>query len=103
MRYVKAWNKALLFKVLCHVQEKDSLWIRWIHHTYLERNSLQTSEVSHEDSPLVKKLLQIWDEILGVPSTASVIDLQYETTNQGQIILCGREGMCTMWWSGGNT
>lgn len=38
---LKAWNLALLTKVLWHIQEKrDSLWIEWVHHIYLKHVEL---------------------------------------------------------------
>lgn len=37
LRDIKAWNDALLMKTLWHLQtKKDSLWCKWIHHTYIK-------------------------------------------------------------------
>ena len=64
-RDLKAWNLALLAKVLWRIQAKeDALWIKWVHHTYLRRADIWTWEAAHSDSPLIKRLLRIRDLIL---------------------------------------
>lgn len=65
LRDLRCWNKSLLAKVLWDIHtRKESLWVRWIHHIYLGRGDLWTWSARHIDSPLIKKILCIRDELL---------------------------------------
>ncbi|XP_074556543.1 uncharacterized protein LOC141812447 [Curcuma longa] len=65
LRDLSAWNHALLAKVLWRLQDKqDTLWIRWVHHTYLQQTDVWGWTARHGDSPLLKQILHIRDSIL---------------------------------------
>ena len=67
IRNSKAWNKALISKTLWDIQaKKDSLWVQWIHHIYMSRISFWEYKNKHEDSPLLKQIIALRDEIIEV-------------------------------------
>lgn len=67
---LKAWNLTLLVKVLWRIQQKqDTLWISWVHHTYLKQKDLWSWRAKHLDSSLNKMILQICDTILTATHT----------------------------------
>ncbi|GFZ19419.1 hypothetical protein Acr_28g0001240 [Actinidia rufa] len=66
IRNSKAWNKALLTKTLWDIQAKtESLWVKWVHQRYMNRGSFWDYQIKHEDSPLLKQVIAIRDEITG--------------------------------------
>ena len=61
-RNPKAWNKALLSKILSDIQsKKDSLWVHWVHQFYLKCKSFWAYKIKHEDSPLIKQIIALRD------------------------------------------
>ncbi|GFY91271.1 hypothetical protein Acr_07g0014670 [Actinidia rufa] len=65
IRNSKAWNKALLSKTLWDIQaKKDSLWVQWVHQIYLNRRSFWEYKNRHEDSPLLKQVVTLRDELI---------------------------------------
>ncbi|GFY86939.1 hypothetical protein Acr_05g0005780 [Actinidia rufa] len=67
IRNSKAWNKALISKTLWDIQaKKDSLWVQWIHYVYMSRISFWEYKNKHEDSPLLKQIIALRDEIIEV-------------------------------------
>ena len=66
IRNSKAWNKAMLTKTLWDIQAKtESLWVKWVHQRYMNRGSFWDYQIKHEDSPLLKQVIAIRDEITG--------------------------------------
>lgn len=64
-RDLTAWYKSLLSKIIWNIQEKaDSLWIRWIHSEYLNRQDFWEAPVSSRDPCLLRNLFRIRDDIL---------------------------------------
>ncbi|XP_057950324.1 uncharacterized protein LOC131145199 [Malania oleifera] len=62
---LKSWNYALLTKTLWNLQnKKDSLWAKWVNHVYWRGGSLWDASAKHEDSPLIKKLIEIKDKLM---------------------------------------
>lgn len=63
LKDMQAWNDSFMCKLLWRItSKKDSLWIKWVHHTYLQTRDVWGWRVNkHEDSPLIKKVLQIRD------------------------------------------
>ncbi|GFZ00486.1 O-methyltransferase family protein [Actinidia rufa] len=66
----KAWNKALLTKTLWDIQaKKDTLWVQWIHQRYMKGGSFWEYMPKHEDSPLIKQVMTLRDEIIGTEAS----------------------------------
>ena len=62
VRDAKMWNKPLLAKVIWNIHgKKDSLWVRWIHHIYLQITSIWEMSTKKDLSALMKRLLTIRD------------------------------------------
>ncbi|GFS33832.1 hypothetical protein Acr_00g0030760 [Actinidia rufa] len=65
IRNTKAWNKALISKTLWDIQaKKDSLWVQWIHQIYMSHVNFWDYKNRHEDSPLLKQIVALRDEII---------------------------------------
>ncbi|GFZ13830.1 hypothetical protein Acr_24g0000200 [Actinidia rufa] len=65
IRNMKAWNKALLSKTLWDIQaKKDSLWVQWVHQIYMSNSNFWDYKVKHADSPLLKQVIALRDEII---------------------------------------
>ena len=58
-RDLKTWNDSLLAKCFWNIhKKKDSLWVRWVHHIYLNRDiSPWEWNCVRDDSPLLKRLI----------------------------------------------
>jgi len=67
-RDLKAWNYSLLAKCLWNIhKKKDSLWVRWVHHIYLNGDvSPWVWNCTRDDSPLLKRLVAIRDYLCRV-------------------------------------
>ncbi|XP_022880540.1 uncharacterized protein LOC111397792 [Olea europaea var. sylvestris] len=63
-RDMKSWNLALLAKTLWNILQNDTLWIGWVNQLYLKGASIWDVLLRKDDSPLIKKLLEIRDFIL---------------------------------------
>ncbi|XP_042426162.1 uncharacterized protein LOC122014031 [Zingiber officinale] len=75
-RELIAWNTALLSRVLWRLHDQqDALWIRWVHHTYLQDTDIWRWRAKHTDSPLLKRLAQIRDQM--VASAGSIEAAQH--------------------------
>ncbi|GFS32294.1 hypothetical protein Acr_00g0021820 [Actinidia rufa] len=62
LRDSKAWNKALLSKSLWEIQaKKDTLWV---HHVYMKGGCFWGYTNKHSDSPLLKQIMLLRDEII---------------------------------------
>ncbi|GFZ10604.1 hypothetical protein Acr_22g0000020 [Actinidia rufa] len=44
--------------------KKDSLWVQWVHQIYLNRRSFWEYKNRHEDSPLLKQVVTLRDELI---------------------------------------
>ena len=77
VRDLKAWNKALHTKIPWNIHsKKDSLWIRWIHCHYLQNRTLWDWQPHKKnDSPVIKKILSILDEMREKCSREEIINL----------------------------
>ncbi|XP_073275451.1 uncharacterized protein [Primulina huaijiensis] len=65
LKNLKAWNKALLAKTLWNIHmKKDCLWIKWVNHVYNHSPNVWCWEWKSEQSPLIKQIIAIRDEIL---------------------------------------
>lgn len=57
LRNNKIRNSAILLKMLWNIhQNKDSLWIKWVHGYYLKGKNVWKWECKNNDHPLFKKL-----------------------------------------------
>ncbi|GFZ14568.1 hypothetical protein Acr_24g0007580 [Actinidia rufa] len=66
----KAWNKALLSKTLWNIQaKKDSIWFQWVHQVYMKGGCFWGYKIKHADSPLLKQIMSLRDEIIGAETT----------------------------------
>ncbi|KAH6781730.1 hypothetical protein C2S51_007023 [Perilla frutescens var. frutescens] len=65
LREIRTGNKALMVKILWKIHEKkDSLWIKWIHTEYLKNRDLWRWKPHTRDSPLIKNLERVGNEIV---------------------------------------
>lgn len=65
MRDYKVWNVAFLAKVLQNIHcKKDSLWVLWVYHTYLQYGSIWQLTTRKDYSTLMKKFLSIRDTLV---------------------------------------
>ena len=72
IRNIKAWNKALLSKILWDIQaKKESLWVKWVHHIYMNNSSFWIYTARHADSPLIKQIIALRDEIIASEGSVS--------------------------------
>jgi hypothetical protein len=62
---LKARNKSFLAKQLWNIHLKtDSIWIQWVHHFYLQQNTLWAVTAHHSSSPLWKSIILLKDQLL---------------------------------------
>ena len=62
---LKARNKSFLAKQLWNIHLKtDSIWIQWIHHFYLQQNTIWSVTAHHSTSPLWKSLILLKYQLL---------------------------------------
>ncbi|XP_073061705.1 uncharacterized protein [Primulina eburnea] len=72
LKYLKAWNHALLAKTLWNIHsKKDSLWIRWVNYVYSCFGDVWNWCSKQDDSPLIKNILCIRDEIIKFDGSTS--------------------------------
>ncbi|KAK6158980.1 hypothetical protein DH2020_006294 [Rehmannia glutinosa] len=65
LRDIKSWNHALSAKTLRNIHaNKQTLWFWWIHHYYLRNRSIWDWTVHRDDSPLIKNILRIRDQLI---------------------------------------
>ena len=70
LRDCKAWNKALLTRTLWDIQAKmDTLWVQWVHQRYMKGGSFWEYKPKHEDSPFIKQVMTLRDEIIGAETS----------------------------------
>lgn len=73
LKNLSAWNNALLAKTLWKIHKKeDSLWIKWVHHQYINVDSVWHWRLNRDNWPLIKKILSIRDELLCSHSSIDV-------------------------------
>jgi len=62
---LKPRNKSFLAKQLWNIHLKtDSIWIQWIHHFYLQQNTIWSVTAHHSTSPLWKSLILLKYQLL---------------------------------------
>ncbi|XP_075474412.1 uncharacterized protein LOC142505350 [Primulina tabacum] len=67
LKDLRSWNRALLAKTLWNIHsKKDSLWIKWVNHIYSCFGGVWSWSSKHDDSPLIKNILLIRDELIRV-------------------------------------
>jgi hypothetical protein len=74
---IQASNNSFLAKQLWNIHQKqDSIWIRWIHHFYLNNHSIWNVQSQRTSSPLWKSIFALKNQLVGDYSGHSqVIDL----------------------------
>jgi hypothetical protein len=75
---IKARNNCFLVKQLWNIHLKaDSIWIRWMHHFYLQDTSIWTVPLQQTSSPLWKSFIKLRDRLLddcgGQPIVVSML------------------------------
>ncbi|XP_057485879.1 uncharacterized protein LOC130772160 [Actinidia eriantha] len=87
IRNIEAWNKALLSKTLWNIQaKKDSIWVQWVHHIYMNKRSFWDYKSKHEDSPLIKQIINLRDEIIAAENTVEgAIQKMNQWTSNGEL------------------
>ena len=73
LRDIFVWNRCFMLKHLWHImEERDSLWIRWVHHRYLRGGPNRphvdalTWVVHDRDSPHIRGILMVRDLVMGM-------------------------------------
>ncbi|XP_011016286.1 PREDICTED: uncharacterized protein LOC105119798 [Populus euphratica] len=62
---LKACNRSFLTKQLWNIHLKiDSTWIRWVHHFYLNRDTIWHAQAHQHSSPLWKAIISIRDNLV---------------------------------------
>ena len=62
---LQSLEQSLLSKTLWDIQaKKDSLWVQWVHQIYMNRVGFWEYQNKHEDSPLLKQVITLRDEII---------------------------------------
>jgi len=65
LKDLKCWNSSFLLKNLWNIhQKKDTLWVQWVHQEFLHSSSIWHRVQRNDDSPLVKRLMNIRDIML---------------------------------------
>ncbi|GFY85411.1 hypothetical protein Acr_04g0001490 [Actinidia rufa] len=87
IRNIEAWNKALLSKTLRNIQaKKDSIWVQWVHHIYMNKRNFWDYKSKHEDSPLIKQISNLRDEIIVAENTVEgAIQKMNKWTSNGEL------------------
>ncbi|GAB2266969.1 hypothetical protein Dimus_037926 [Dionaea muscipula] len=63
--HLPSWNQALLFSNIWNIHvERQSLWIKWVHHYYLRGSSIWTWQPKKEDSVFMKHMIHTRDRLL---------------------------------------
>ena len=75
---IKARNNCFLVKQLWNIHLKaDSIWIRWVHHFYLQNMNIWTVPLQQTSSPLWKSFIKLRDRLLddcgGQPAVISLL------------------------------
>jgi hypothetical protein len=75
---IKARNNCFLVKQLWNIHLKaDSIWIRWVHHFYLQDTNIWTTPLQQTSSPLWKSFIKFRDRLLddcgGQPAVISML------------------------------
>ena len=62
---IRTWNDAFMCKHLWRIKEKkEGLWVRWVHHRYLQVEEVETWEAHRRDSPLIKAIVEVKNKML---------------------------------------
>jgi len=82
---IKARNNCFLVKQLWNIHLKaDSIWIRWVHHFYLQDTNIWTTPLQQTSSPLWKSFIKFRDRLLddcgGQPAVISMLQSWDNTT-----------------------
>ncbi|KAK4397852.1 hypothetical protein Sango_1260700 [Sesamum angolense] len=88
IRHIQSWNVALLARVLWNIHCKaDTLWNKWVNEVYLRGASLWDWQPKKGDSPLLRRLAEIWDRIItDFGSTDAAIRHMTEWTNSKGLV-----------------
>ncbi|XP_020254288.1 uncharacterized protein LOC109831370 [Asparagus officinalis] len=70
------WNNASALRTLWYIHiNKESLWIKWVHETYLKHRDIWQVEVRNGDSWMWKQLLKVRDKMLNLYGGAENLKL----------------------------
>jgi len=87
LKDLKCWNLALLAKVLWDFHcKKDTLWVRWVSHVYLGASSIWDRASKKDDSPLLKKIFFIRDQLCQKEGAVSAAINLLESWREGDSI-----------------
>lgn len=57
---LKLWNRAAICKHLWNLaQEKDIIWIKWVHGYYIKQQNLYEMQIPHQSSWVVRKIMGV--------------------------------------------
>ncbi|GAB2303773.1 hypothetical protein Dimus_038959 [Dionaea muscipula] len=63
--HMPTWNQALLFSNIWNIHtDKQSLWIKWVHHFYLRGTSIWTWQPGKDASTFMKHMIRTRDQLL---------------------------------------
>ncbi|GAB2302808.1 hypothetical protein Dimus_039683 [Dionaea muscipula] len=65
--HLHTWNQALLFSNIWNIHcERQSLWVKWVHHYYLRGVSIWMWQPKKEDSVFMKHMTRTRDQLLTI-------------------------------------
>ncbi|XP_075492539.1 uncharacterized protein LOC142530599 [Primulina tabacum] len=80
LKNLGAWNKALIAKTLWKIHlKKDSLWIKWVNHYFSSFGDVWNWGWHKDESPLIKQILLIRDELIECTGSKNAADVTLET------------------------
>ena len=92
VRDIKAWNSALLSKLVWDIhRKKDSLWIHWVHQYYIKHQPFWDWMPRKRDSVLMKKVGEIKKSVVW-PSFITGGSGLKEGGRRGRTTSLGRKG-----------
>ena len=88
IRNIKSWSKALLSKTLWDIHsKKDSIWVQWVHHIYMNSRNFWEYKNKNGDSPLIKQIIGLRDEIIAAEDNEErAIQRINQWTSNGELI-----------------
>lgn len=65
LKNLEAWNNTLIAKTLWKIHmKKDSLWVKWVNHTYSQRKTVWEWGWHKDEFPIIKQIIHTRDELI---------------------------------------
>ena len=70
IRSSKAWKQSSSIQnIMGHSSKERHFWVQWVHQIYMNRVSFWKYQNKQEDSPILKQVIALRDEIIAVEET----------------------------------